>query len=152
MSAARRATAGLLLLGLLTACSSGERTDTYPSAGEAPSSASATDEPVATDGPRPTSAEVVLSTVAWNDETAAVEAAGYLSPVVEDGGTCTLELTRGDETRTVEVPGLSDATTTMCAGLAVAGDQLQPGEWEAVLRYRSEGTKGSSGPQRVEVP
>jgi hypothetical protein len=157
VSTVRRTAAGVLLVGLLAACSSsgGTGTGAEPQASAPQASTpqpAADDDVVATDGPRPSTAEVVLSTATWNEETAAVEAGGYLSPVVEEGGTCTLELTNGAQTRTAEVAAAPDATTTVCLGLSVPGTELGPGEWDAVLRYRSPGLEERSAPLRVEVP
>lgn len=108
--------------------------------------------PVATDPPRPRTTDVVLSFVGWDTKTAAVEAGGYLSPVVESGGTCTLELTKGSRTVTAVAPAQADASTTSCGNLAVPRAQLTPGSWSAVLRYSSTTTTGTSDPATVAVP
>ena len=105
-----------------------------------------------TDPPRPSDTDVVLSFVGWDEDTASVQVSGYVTPVVEDGGTCTVDLTRGDVTVEAGGPTLADATTTVCGGLTVPGDQLSPGTWEAVLRYESPRTAGASEPLTVEVP
>lgn len=110
------------------------------------------DQPVATDPPRPTATDVVLGFLSWNPETSAVEAGGYVSPVVEAGGTCTLELSDERTTVTATVDAVPDATTTVCGGLTVAGTELRAGEWTAVLSYTSSSTSGDSRPLTVEVP
>ncbi|SDO32717.1 hypothetical protein [Geodermatophilus sp. DSM 45219] len=107
-------------------------------------------EEAATDAPRPATTDVVLSLAAW--EAGSVVAAGYVSPVVEDGGTCVLELTRGGETRTATAAGLADASTTACGDLQVSGEELAAGTWTAVLRYESDAASGESDPVDVEVP
>ena len=142
-----------VVAGGLAACTG---TDAGPTAA-APSPAGDLTPPpgtgsVATDPPRPSTPEVVLSRAGWDEVTMAVEAAGYLSPLVEDGGACTLELTRDGTTRTAEAAGVADATTTICGGLAVPGSELSPGGWTAVLRYRSPGVEAVSAPLPVEVP
>lgn len=153
----RRPGAGPVLVGLLlAACSACTAGDAAPPVA-APSPAVDLTPPteagsVATDPPRPQGAEVVLTRAGWDEGTGAVQAAGYVSPVVEDGGTCTLELSRGGSTRTAEAAAEPDATTTICAGLTVPGGQLSAGEWTAVLRYRSPGVEASSEPLVVEVP
>ena len=111
-----------------------------------------TAQPVVTDTPRPQSTDVVLSFVGWNTTTSAVEAGGYLSPVVESGGTCTLALTKGARTVTAAAPAQADASTTSCGNLAVPRAKLTPGTWTAVLRYASKTTTGSSNPTPVAVP
>jgi hypothetical protein len=109
-------------------------------------------ERVATDSPAPRTTDVVLSFAGWNGKTAAVEAGGYLSPVVESGGTCTLALTKGGHTVTAVAPALADATTTSCGNLSVPRARLTAGTWSAVLRYASKTTAGASDPMPVTVP
>jgi len=128
---------------------------TAPAAVESPSAVPvplAPRQSVATDPPAPRATDVVLSFLGWNPTTAAVEAGGYLSPVVESGGTCTLALTQGSRTVTAVTPALADATTTSCGDLAVPRAKLTPGEWSAVLRYASKTTAGTSDPMSVTVP
>jgi hypothetical protein len=111
------------------------------------------DEEVATDPPRPSvqagTGDVVLSYLYWDGD--AVLAGGYVSPVIEDGGTCTLELTQGGETASASSTASADATTTACAELSVSGDELSPGKWSGVLRYSSDTTSGASDALAVEV-
>ena len=94
----------------------------------------------------------MLSFVGWDPATAAVQAGGYLSPLVESGGTCTLELTKGARTVTAIAPAQADASTTSCGDLAVPRAKLTAGTWTAVLRYASKTTTGSSDPTPVAVP
>jgi hypothetical protein len=125
-----------------------EATETVPN--EVPD-----DEAAVTDPPRPSATDVVLSFVGWDEESGSVQVGGYVSPVVEDGGTCTLELTReGAEGRVVTAtgPGFADATTTICGGLAVPGDELTAGEWTVVLSYESSAASGTSEGTTVVVP
>lgn len=123
--------------------------------GPAESSASSpsADSPVATDTPQPqATTDVVLSFLGWNPKTTAVEAGGYISPVVESGGRCTLELTQGTRAVTVSAPAEPDATTTACGNLSAARSRLTPGRWTAVLRYASTKTTGVSDSSTVDVP
>ncbi len=108
-----------------------------------------------TDGPRPGATSVVLTFADWDAAAAEVQAWGYVSPVVEEGGTCTLELTAdgGDDADVVVTSaGVADATTTVCGGLTVPDEDLAPGSWTAVLRYESAAVSGESEPVTVEVP
>jgi hypothetical protein len=137
----------------LASCTVGEEEPTGGGTSPSPSGTSLPDDREAvTDGLRPTATDVVLSFAVWEDSSQTVEASGYVSPVVEDGGTCTLELTAGSVTRSVDVPAIADATTTVCPGLAVPGDELSPGVWTLRLRYSSATTEGTSEPLDVEVP
>lgn len=104
-----------------------------------------------TDAPRPSTTDVVLSFAAWDESTGAVEASGYVSPVVENGGTCTLELEFDGRSVSASAPAEADATTTTCGSLRVASEELAPGRWTAVLRYDSATTAGTSEPVTVEV-
>jgi hypothetical protein len=107
---------------------------------------------MATDSPRPETTDVVLSFVGWDPKTAAVEAGGYLSPLVESGGTCTLELTKAGRTVSDRSRAEPDATTTACGNLAIPRARLTPGSWSVVLRYSSPRAQGASAPTTVEVP
>jgi hypothetical protein len=105
-----------------------------------------------TDQPRTRTTDVQLTVVGWNASTSAVEAGGYVSPVVQSGGTCTLVLTQGAHRVTASGPGMPDATTTDCGNLSVPRSSLIPGTWTAVLHYSSATTAGTSRPSAVVVP
>ncbi|WP_159797901.1 hypothetical protein [Puerhibacterium puerhi] len=125
-----------------------------PSPSDTPTVPSATpsDEVVPSPAsPSPAGADVELSYLAWNAGPSDVEASGYAA-VYEEGGTCTLVLTKGGTTVSAAVDGTSDVTTTSCGGLAIPHDQLSSGTWQAVLRYESPTTTGTSKPREVVVP
>ena len=71
--------------------------------------------------------------------------------MIEDGGVCTLTLTQGGATVTVEGPAMPDASTTVCGGLVVPGDRLTAGTWQATLAYASATHRGTSARRAVEV-
>lgn len=142
---------GLLALGL-TSCTAEEPIAAPASDGPASASFLPDDREAVTDAPRPTTTEVVLSFAGWEEATASLDAAGYVSPVIEDGGTCTLRLTRDGDSVSVTAPGSADATTTICSGLSVPADRLAPGTWTARLAYTSATTDVVSRPLTVEVP
>lgn len=123
-----------------------------PTEEPAPEEDAEEEEPEATDPPRPGSADVVLSSAYWDPAEAALLADGYVGSVVEEGGTCTLEVSREGSVVRATAEGLADATTTVCGGLALPGDELGPGTWSVVLRYESDGASGESAPLEVEVP
>ncbi len=136
---------------------------TDPTTGTAPApeeTAEATDapaedeegEPLATDPPRPEETSVAISNAYWDPAEAALLASGYVSPVIEGGGSCTLLVSRDGDTVRATAEGIADATTTVCDGLALPGDELRPGTWSVVLRYESGGASGESEPVDVEVP
>jgi hypothetical protein len=109
-------------------------------------------EPVTTDPPRPEGTSVAISDAYWDPAEAAVFAAGFVSPVIEDGGTCTLLASRDGNTVRATTEGVADATTTVCGGLVLPGDELRPGTWSVVLRYESGTASGESAAFEVEVP
>lgn len=109
-------------------------------------------EPVATDPPRPEETSVAISNAYWDPAEAALFASGYVSPVIEDGGSCTLLVSRDGTTVRATAEGIADATTTVCDRLVLPGDELRPGTWSVVLRYESGTASGESEPVDVEVP
>jgi hypothetical protein len=140
------------LLAQVTACTGADGDAESGRELPVPPNAVPDDTVAVTDAPRLDATDVVLSYAAWESATATVQAGGYVSPVVEDGGTCTLELQQRESTIEVDVPAFADATTTICGGLSVGADRLTPGTWTAVLRYASPTTTGVSEPITVEVP
>jgi hypothetical protein len=109
----------------------------------------ATDEPAVTDG---TDVSVELTSWGWNAGKRSAQVRGYAAGVVEGGGTCTLILTQGARQVTADVEAMPDASTTACGSVAVGGSQLGAGSWQAVLRYESPTSSGSSAPVQIDVP
>jgi hypothetical protein len=109
----------------------------------------ATDPPVSTDGGN---VGVVVTQAGWAASGQGVEVVGFVTGVVEDGGTCRVTLTRGGQSFSAEREGSADATTTACGSLEVGNAQMDVGEWQAVLSYESARSAGSSAPVPVLVP
>jgi hypothetical protein len=97
-------------------------------------------------------ADVALTFAEWDDSSASVQVNAFVGGLVEDGGTCTLTLTRGADTRTAAVPSSADAATTICPSMTVPGDQLGSGTWQARVTYSSATATGASQPVEVAVP
>ena len=97
-------------------------------------------------------AEVVVSYAGWDAPSSSVQVNAYVGRRTEDGGTCTLTLSLGGQTRTSTAPASADATTTICELLTVPGADLPAGDWQAVVRYVSDGAEGSAEPVVVAVP
>ena len=95
--------------------------------------------------------QVVLGYAGW-EPNGTVEVGGFVSSAVETGGTCTATLTQGDREVEVAGPAEPDATVTNCGSLVVPGEQLAPGDWEAVLSYSSASSHGESQSATVTVP
>jgi len=109
----------------------------------------ATDEPVVASG---SSVDVSVTFAGWDPTRSEVQVDGYVAGISEEGGTCTLSLTKDGRTVTGSTQGVADARMTACGGLAVPGDQVSGGTWQAVLSYRSAGHSGTSESWDVEVP
>lgn len=113
------------------------------------------EDPVATDAPVPTDGSrtaVVLTFAEWDGAGSAVDAAGFVQGVVEDGGICTLTVSRGSAQVTAQGAAEADAATTTCGSLSVPGHSLAPGSWQVRLSYTSAGVDVSSDVVTVEVP
>ncbi|WP_448626991.1 hypothetical protein [Geodermatophilus sp. URMC 64] len=110
---------------------------------------------VATDEPRTVpdgQADVTVTFAGWDDATSSVEVDAFVGSLIEDGGSCTLTLTRGTDNRTASSAATADASTTICAPLRVSDAQLTSGTWQAVVAYSSATARGTSAPVRVTVP
>ena len=110
---------------------------------------------VAVDEPAPAAGGTVgvaLNFADWEESSGAAEISGFVSGVVENGGTCRFTLTRGQQSVVAESRGQADATTTVCPSVSVTGDQLTAGTWTAALSYDSGTSTGVSAPVGVEVP
>jgi hypothetical protein len=136
---------------------------TLPPGGQDPAEAtvSATDsarpssgQTVATDTPvvaTSSTVPVVMTYSGWNASARQVMVGGYVSGVIESGGTCTLTLSRAGARVTAHGPARPDAATTACGGLTVPGTSLTSGTWKAVLSYASKASAGTSSAVDIDV-
>jgi hypothetical protein len=93
--------------------------------------------------------EVVVTYSQWNASTGTVTTGGYVSGLVESGGTCTVTLSHDDDVLTGTAEAFADAASTACAEVAIpvpAG-----GDWQVVLSYESATTSGTSAPGQVST-
>ncbi|SFO94168.1 hypothetical protein SAMN05660464_1638 [Geodermatophilus dictyosporus] len=97
---------------------------------------------------------VVVSTYSgWDPTASAVVTGGYVADLVEDGGTCSLTLSRDGVVLTGgESAATPDVASTSCGEVRLTGAELTAGSWEAVLRYSSPDAVGESAPFPVVVP
>jgi hypothetical protein len=114
-----------------------------------PGEATATDEPAPTAGGK---VNVVITQAGWGTSGTAAEVSGFVSGVIEDGGTCRVTMTHDGETVTAEREGLADATTTACGVIEIGDPDMASGWWDAVLSYESPTSSGESEPVAVLVP
>lgn len=99
-----------------------------------------------------TTVDPVVTFADWVDPTASVEVNGYVGGILESEGNCVLSLSRGADDLIVETVARPDASTMVCGLMQVAGADLEPGTWQAVLSYRSDTATGTSPAVDVEVP
>ncbi len=113
---------------------------------EAPADLPTDERPVAEDG----EATVQVGYAEWTG--GSVEVNAFVVDRVEDGGTCTLTLSRGERSHDVTASAFADASTTICGLLALPGSQLAPGAWDAVVTYNAGGATGVTEVFEVTVP
>lgn len=82
----------------------------------------------------------------------AVTAGGIVSNVFEDGGQCTLTLTKNGQTVSSSSTGSTDVNKTTCPQITISKDKLSSGSWSAILSYSMNNTKGASQAQNINVP
>lgn len=76
---------------------------------------------------------------------------GFVQGVVENGGTCTLTLTKQGVAVQQTHPGAVNASTTTCGGIVVPLDKLSSGDWQAVLSYSSTKYQGTSSSTSITI-
>lgn len=120
-----------------------------PAPKESSPSAAMTSPSPATDARVPV--EPVISYVGPGTAPSTVVVNAFVPRVVETGGTCTVALTAGGETRSSSAPAFADATTTVCDAITVSTDGLPVGSARVVLKYGSGDSAGSSAAFQVEI-
>ncbi len=81
-----------------------------------------------------------------------ISSSGFINNVFEDGGTCTLTLTKGSLKLSGTSSGIQDVNKTTCSPITINKNKLQSGEWYAVLSYKSSTINGSSPSRVINVP
>lgn len=81
-----------------------------------------------------------------------VEVRSYVPGVFENGGTCTVTVSKGDQTLTKPVNGSKDATTTSCEVVLIRRSEFAiAGTWDVTVTYLSGTAKGTSAVKKLEV-
>ena len=81
-----------------------------------------------------------------------VEVRAYVPGVIEDGGTCTVTLTKGSLNVTKQSTGEKDATTTRCTNMTIPRSEFKDyGKWNVSLSYSSSTTQGTASARTMEV-
>lgn len=94
---------------------------------------------------------VIISSWGQNPDDKSMEINGFVSGVIENGGTCSLSLKKDNKTVTASRKSIADAQVTTCGLIVIKHAKLSVGTWQAVLRYESPKSRGTSTPINVEV-
>lgn len=116
--------------------------------------ATPTSTPTGTPAPSPTPdartvVDVTIVTLDVIDDE--LEATAIVPGVIENGGTCTLTITNGDDKSIATTSGTAGPESTNCGLMNIDARQLSAGDWNAVIDYSSETSRGTSENQVVEV-
>ncbi|RLP75994.1 hypothetical protein D9V32_07500 [Mycetocola tolaasinivorans] len=102
------------------------------------------------------STDAVLVLASVDVDGANVSLSGYVNGIIEDGGSCTYELTSEEGTiEKVERAGAADRSTTSCGVGQIPVEKLPSGTWTARLVYQpvdGSAKPVTSAPESVEVP
>jgi hypothetical protein len=80
-----------------------------------------------------------------------INANGFITTMIEEGGTCTLKLTKDDQSFQTTSTSLADAQSTVCGLMQISANGLSQGNWIATISYSSDKYEGLSEEQIVEV-
>lgn len=125
-----------------------------PSGTTSPSPSHSGSAPSASPSNSPTSSTDDVSVVIITLDVASgqVEVSGMVPELVEESGTCTAEIRRGDDVRVVSGSAMPARESTYCELLTFPLSELGPGDWQVSLSYESTSHRGSSAVASVTVP
>lgn len=106
-----------------------------------------TQQPTTNSGKRAVKPIVTYATQ-YNSE---IEIGGYVNGIFEDGGTCTVTVTKDDKQQTKSVSSVKNVNSVDCPVMALATSSLSPGTWTAVITYTSATAEGKSESKTFEV-
>ncbi len=95
---------------------------------------------------------VIISYAGEEEQT--VKVSSYVTGVFEDGGTCTLTLSKDGSNVTRTQTGIADATHTTCPTFSIDNNGhgvMSAGTWSAVVSYKSTNHSGTSAAKTFEV-
>lgn len=87
----------------------------------------------------------------WGQSENNIEVVARVPGIIEDGGTCTLKMTRGSNTVTGSRKGVSNVSEVSCGYIAIPRSKLSAGNWTTTVSYSSSKAKGNSAPEVVSV-
>lgn len=102
-------------------------------------------------GPRPSTAEIIIVDSSQYDST--FEIRSYISNIFEDGGSCTVTLTKANNpTISRTGPATSSATNTQCPKTNIPVSEFtSKGEWQLVITYSSASATGSTPQKAINI-
>lgn len=81
-----------------------------------------------------------------------IEVGSFVANVFEDGGTCTVLLTKGSLTVTKETKGTKDVSSTTCPAFVIPRSEFkEAGSWNLKVKYDSPSVSGVSIDKAIEV-
>lgn len=81
-----------------------------------------------------------------------IEVSSFIPGIYEDGGICTLTLSKDGQKITMSEEAIKDAKTLRCQNFIVAKSELSSGEWSVLISYKSAKHFGVSVASKVLVP
>lgn len=163
------AAVAITLMVATSACSSGGSEDVQPTSASTP--APATAAPQTTDVSTPSPSERVtsqapetnvptpaeldanpeISIASWNSLSGTFIVGGYVTGIVEIGGSCTFVVTNHDSGTDVVVhtEGVDNSDSTSCGSVDIPGAQIPDGAYSVVLTYTN--SKGSVSSDVIDV-
>ncbi len=93
-----------------------------------------------------------IITSAQQENDGSVKVSAYVQGVAEDGGTCTLSLSKSGSSFSLDNPAVMNVSTTACKTFSVPRSSFNSaGNWQVVVSYRSSSASGSSASQIIGV-
>ena len=81
-----------------------------------------------------------------------IRVAGYVSGIFEDGGTCTITITKGTAKITKTAQAFANVSTTQCSPVTIDRSEFpDAGQWQVTLAYNSAAAKGTSQAQQLAI-
>lgn len=93
----------------------------------------------------------VIASFGQNPNTGNVEVSAYVNGIFEDGGSCTLTLTKGGQSVSASKPATPSAQNVSCGFVTIEKSRLSSGSWQATMSYTSAVAAGTSQPVTIEV-
>jgi hypothetical protein len=106
--------------------------------------------PLSTAKPFPARANLIFASIDGDDPN--VSASGYVTGVIEDGGTCTFTFEHQTQTLVASSTARTDASDTSCGMIQLPLSQFAPGTWSVRLQYKSSHAHASSDAMKLNIP